>query len=177
MRENQKLIKINMNEEKHKYQTELYKCIKAFNIEHINEQDKIELLKLFSVTDNPLIFNHIALIFSDIQLHTATRKIINKILSGKYDNYVGTLVYALENLDCKKDIIAIIKILCTKDYEARLHAFEIVEKNANSISKKNRTIALDILKKAKVEQKKTDKNMGENSTIHFIEQTIQLLEL
>ena len=43
-------------------QNELYQAIKKINIENLNEDDKEELIKIFEVTNNSHIRNHLALI-------------------------------------------------------------------------------------------------------------------
>jgi len=156
--------------------TELYKCIKSINIEHLVEDDIKELLNILKYTNNPLIWNHIALLLSDLKYDKAVPFLIKKIMSKEAYSDNGTLVYALENLDCRKYFIFIIKIICEMEYEARLGAYEIVQEVSKEINLTTKKRALKILeekRKMLVSSKKVDK--GENSTLHFVEKTMELL--
>lgn len=163
-----------MEKKENFFYTELYKCIRAINIKKIDRLDKEELLKIFKVTDNPLIRNHLALIFSDIQYNEAVPYIINRIMEKDIED-TGTLIYSLGNLDCKKYFLNFIQIICQMDYEARLTAFEIVKKYSPSISKGVRTLALDKLKICKKYLQNSLSDKGESSSLHFVEKTEELL--
>jgi hypothetical protein len=155
--------------------TELYKAIKAINIENLNSEDKEELLKIFMHTKNPLIRDSIALIFAKVHYNEAIPFILKKINEKDLYNHNGTLVYSLEDLDVQKYFIDFIKIICEQAYEARLMAYEIVEKSVNFISNRTRKRALQILESYLLKEKDMADNKYENSTQHFMESTRKLL--
>lgn len=97
-----------MKTKAHPLRTELYRHIKAIDIGKIKEDDKEELLKIFRVTKNPLIRNHISLIFSDLKYDKSVPFIIKKIMDKDTINDNGTLVYSLGNLDCKKYFLSLL---------------------------------------------------------------------
>lgn len=168
---------VKMKTKAHPLHTELYRHIKAIDIGKIKEDDKEELLKIFMVTKNPLIRNHIAMIFSDLKYDKSAPFIIKKIMDKDTINDNGTLVYSLENLDCKKYFLSIIEIICKMEYEARLMAYEIVKKLASSISGKLRTKALQTLEEYRNKLVLSAEDKGKNSALHFIEKTIELLRI
>lgn len=157
--------------------TELYRCIKNINIKKLNEEDKNELLNFFMITQNPLIRNHIAMIFSDIQYNKSVPFILKKIMDKNISEDNGTLVFALQNLDCKCYFISFINIICTMDYEARLMAYEIIEKYSDSISISTRRVSLKKLQEYRLKIEASSEDKGENSRLHFIEKIIELLKI
>lgn len=164
-----------MEAKAHALQTELYRCFKGINIENIKEDDKEELLKIFRVTENSLIRNHIAMIFSDLEYHKAVPYIIKKVMNENVEDN-GTLIYSLQNLDCKGFFLSFIKMICKMDYEGRLMAYELVNKYIGSISKRTATIAWKILEDCRVKLKASiNTEKGENSPLHFVEKTQELL--
>lgn len=155
--------------------TELYKSIKALDIKNLNEDDKEELLRIFMVTKNDLIRNQIAFIFSDLHYDTAVPYIIKKINDKSTIQNNGSLVHSLEDFDLKKYFIPLIKIICEHEYEPRLMAFGIVQRLAPSISNITKRKAFKILEERRQELEKTAIDKGENSALHFVEKTKELL--
>jgi hypothetical protein len=156
-------------------QTELYKAIKAIEIKNLTEDDKEELLRIFMVTTNDLIRNHIALIFSDLHYEKAVPYILKKIKEKSVSHNNGTLVYSLEAFDVKKYFIPLIKIICEHEYEPRLMAYGIVQNLAPSVPGRIKSRALKILEAHRLALEQTATDIGENSTLHFVEQTQKLL--
>ena len=157
--------------------TELYKAIKSIKPENLDEDDKEELLKIFMVTKNVLIRNQIAFIFGDIHYDKAVPFILKKINKKSTFNNNGSLVYSLENFDLKKYFITIIRIICEQEYEARLTAYGIVQNLTPLVSNTAKIKALKILEQRRLELEKTANDKGENSSLHFVEKTIELLQL
>jgi hypothetical protein len=56
--------------------TELYKAIKSINGDSLSDEDKDELLKLFTITNNSLIRDHLAMLFSDLHYDRAAYYIL-----------------------------------------------------------------------------------------------------
>ena len=156
--------------------SEFYNVIRAINPNNLDDKDKEELLKIFMVTENILIRDQISFIFSDVHYNIAIPFILKKILNESNYNNNGSLVFALDNLDAKKYFFSFIKIICVQGYEARLMAYDMVEKYANSISNRTKSLALRKLERYRINEKSTATEKGENSRLHFIEQTIKLLK-
>jgi hypothetical protein len=156
-------------------QTELYKAIKAIDIKNLTEDDKEELLRIFMGTKNVLIRNHIALIFADLHYDKAVPYIIKKINEKSTFNNNGTLVFSLREFDLKKYFIPLIKIICEQEYEARMTAYDIVHGLALSIPGTVKSNALEILEEYRLMLEETATDIGEDSTLHFVEQTKKLL--
>lgn len=154
---------------------ELHKAFKSINIDNLNNDDKFELLTIFRNTKSPLIRNQLAFMFSDMHFNEAIPYILKKINQKNLYNQNGSLVYALTTLDTRKYFKTFIKIICEQGYEARLHAFEIVEKDVKSVITEVRREALNSLQKCRNRQISLSTENGENSRLHFIEQTIKLL--
>jgi len=155
--------------------TELYRVIKTIDTTHLLESDLVELLDLFKTTKNILIRDFLALIFSEKHYNRAVPFILKKIHEKSSFNNNGTLVFALGELNTDKHFISLIKIICEQDYEARLTAYGIVEKMSFSISNSEKKKAIEILKGQLIQSEKFDDDKGENSRLHFIEQTLKLL--
>jgi hypothetical protein len=155
--------------------TELYKAIKAIDIKSLTEGDKEELLGVFMVTRNALIRNHIALIFADLHYEKAVPYIIKKINDKSTFNNNGTLVHSLNEFDVKKYFIPLIKMVCEQEYEARLMAYYILQDLATTMPGAIKSKAYKILKAHRVALEETATDKGEDSTLHFVEQTQKLL--
>ncbi|PWU02599.1 MAG: hypothetical protein C5B52_05090 [Bacteroidetes bacterium] len=152
----------------------LYQVMKNINIEELDDSDKEELLLLFNLSMNTLLINQIAFIFSDLKFQKAVPYIIEKINQKELLGNNGSLVYALENLDVKDHIFSIVQMICRQEYESRLIAYGIVQQYANRIPESTKLAALEFLEKCKAPLQ-TELETGENSKLHFIEKTIELL--
>lgn len=156
-------------------ENELFKAIKSIDIKNLNTQDKEELLGIFQITKNSLIRDRIALIFADLNYNEAVPYIIKKATDKNLIGNNGTLIFSLEDLDTKKYFITFIKIICEQDYEARLLAYNIVEKYADSIEKSIKKKALKILQERRIEEQQTEESEYNDSVLHFINATEALL--
>ena len=155
--------------------TELYKAIKGIDTKNLTEDDKEELLGIFMGTKNALIRNHIALIFADLHYEKAVPYIIEKISDKSTFNNNGTLVYSLEEFDLIGYFIPLINIICGQEYEARLTAYGIVQDLSSSIPDEVKSEALKILEERRLDLEQTATDKGENSMLHFVEKTKELL--
>lgn len=122
-----------------------------------------------------MIRDQVAFILSDLHYDKAIPFILNRIdESDSYDNN-GSLVYALAGLDVKEYFLQIIEIICTKDYEARLAAYEIALKYAASIDYSVKNSALRMLTECQIREQESTNDKGENSRLHFIDRTRNIL--
>lgn len=156
--------------------TELYKLIKEIDIKKLSKDDMEELLKYFMVTKNDLIRNQIAFIFADLNFNKAVPYIIKKLNEKNVSHNNGALVYSLGNFNMKKYFIELIHIICKHEFEPRLVAYEIVNQSAPFISNKTKIKALEILEEQRLRLQLTAIDKGENSTLHFVEKTKELLQ-
>jgi hypothetical protein len=154
---------------------ELYKALKSIDINKLSEDDKLELLGFFEITNSSLIRNQIAFMLSDLQYNYAIPHILKKINQKELFNNNGSLVYALQGLDTKKYFQSIIEIICKQDFEARLEAFEIIENDISSVSTQQKQKAIKVLKECAKKEAQSINDKGENSRLHFIEQTEKVI--
>ena len=155
--------------------TELYKVIKSIDGNALSDEEKDELLKLFMITNNSLIRDHIAMLFSDIHYDKAVPYILKKIMDKELINNNGTLVAALRDLDARKYFKEFIKIICTQDYEARLWALDLIEDFVNTVSTRSKANALKVLTFCKSSIESVHESEYKNSRLHFVEETIKLI--
>ena len=156
--------------------TELYRLFKDIDTKKLTDDDQEELLRFFMVTKDNAIRNQIAFIFSDTNYEKAIPFIIRKINQKELFNYNGSLVYALQEFDLRKYFIQILKIICTQEYEARLMAYEIVIKTGPLISDKMKDKSLNILEEARLQLESSATDKGEDSALHFVEKTMEILQ-
>jgi len=154
---------------------ELYKSIKLIDVKNLNEDDKEELLRIFMVTKNVLVRNHLSFIFEELHYDKAIPYIIKKINDKSTFNNNGSLVHSLEGFDMKKHFISLIKIVCEQAYEARLMAYGIVEELSPTISNRAKSKALKFLEVRQIELEQGAIDKGENSALHFVEKIKELL--
>ena len=82
----------------------------------------ISLLKL----DDPAIRNRAALALEEIKDNRALDPLLTAIFKKENHNSNGTMVFALEPLDCRNHLIQIFKILLFETYESKLSAYNIL---------------------------------------------------
>lgn len=76
--------------------------------------------------DNPGIRNRAALALSDIGNNRAVKPLFKAIFQKEIADYSGTLVYALQFLDCSKYLIELYKIIFYQAFEAKMEAMAIL---------------------------------------------------
>lgn len=157
--------------------TEFYKAIKSIDNEALSDDDKEELLKLFMITNNSLIRDHIAMIFSDIRYDKAIPYILKKVKDKSLYGNNGTLVAALRELDASKYFSEFVKIICTQDYEAQLWALDLIDDFSSDVSVNLKRKALKTLTSCKSSIKDFPEKDYENSRLHFINEAIKLISV
>ena len=154
--------------------TELYNVFRSIEKEKISESDKEELLRFFRVTKNPLIRNHIALVLSDVHYEKSLPYILEKINNKETFTDNGSLVHALAAFDMSGYLVDLVKIICEMGFEPRLMAYGIVEATLPYVQTNEKKEALKILTDCQQKLEVDGAEKGEDSTLHFIEQTIML---
>ncbi|WP_259068741.1 hypothetical protein HDF24_07500 [Mucilaginibacter sp. X4EP1] len=156
--------------------TEFYKAIKSINNEALSEEDKEELLRLFMVTNDSLIRDYIAIVFSDTHFDKAVPYILKKIKDKKLRNNNGTLIAALRELDASEHFNEFAKIICTQDYEARLWALDLIEDFVNIVPLRLKKRALNTLSSYKESSDSFQQMDDEHSRLDFINQAVEIIE-
>ncbi|WP_118976823.1 hypothetical protein [Taibaiella koreensis] len=154
----------------------LYNAIRSISLNEFEAADKKELLSIFIHTDNALLRNHIAFIFSDLNYTESIPHIIQKIKERALYNANGSLVFALENMDTLPYFLEIIEIVCEQGYEARLAALEIIQKDLGSISDTVREEVRSVINKHMKMEIKQESEVKENSKLHFMEEVKTMLD-
>jgi len=154
---------------------ELYRAFKSITPENLNDDEKEELLQIFMIVKSSTIRNQIAFILSDVHYNRAIPFILSKINDKDLFNNNGSLVYALEGLNIQDYFLDIVKIICTMEYEARYQAYELIQKYAPVVADAIRKEAISVLEKNRLTLEKTAVDKGNNSMLHFVESTIEIL--
>jgi len=156
-------------------ENELFRCIKLIDKNKLTQEDKEELLRMFMITKNDLVRNQLAFIFSDLKFDRAVPYILKKINEKSLSHNNGSLVFSLEPFDLSKYFIQLIKIICEHEYEPRLWAYGFVEDLSPKISKAVLKKGLTILEDRRIRLEEGAADSGENSSLHFVEQTEKML--
>ena len=83
------------------------------------------LISLLS-SKNPLTRNEAALALKDRQENSALEPLLAAIFKKENHGYNGTMVYALESLDCSKKLKEVFQILFYETYESKMSAYSIL---------------------------------------------------
>jgi len=93
-----------------------------------NTKDAVELfIELLESTD-PQVRNSVALGIYELKPQTALEPLLTAIFKSENHNYNGTLVFALEQLDCIHKLKDVFKILFYESYESKISAYAILDK-------------------------------------------------
>ena len=76
--------------------------------------------------DNSSIRNRAALALEEIKDNRALEPLLTAIFKKENHNYNGTMVFALESLDCSQKLKEIFRILFYETYESKISAFAIL---------------------------------------------------
>jgi hypothetical protein len=103
----------------------------------IGGDEVVEFLISLIASDNPGIRNRAALALEDIKDNRALEPLLTAIFKKENFNYNGTMVFALESLDCSQKLKEIFKILFYETYEAKVSAFAILADQIFNFTKDN----------------------------------------
>ena len=84
----------------------------------VKNQAKTMIAEL-KATSDPTERNRIALEISDARCHAAAPALVGLIRENRHTNNIGTLVYALENLECADKIVELLPLAFHGDWETR----------------------------------------------------------
>lgn len=100
------------------------------------------LVNAFEIADNPIERNKIAILLSDFGKELAVIPIIKMIKDPRTKGNRGTLLYALEELDCSLHLDLLFSLMLEDNFEVSRQAYLIIEK---VLSRENSN--LELLKK------------------------------
>ena len=92
----------------------------------IGGDEVVDFLISLITLDNSDIRNRAALALEDIKDNRALEPLLTAIFKKENHNYNGTMVFALESLDCSQKLNEIFKILFFETYESKISAFAIL---------------------------------------------------
>lgn len=78
--------------------------------------------------------NTVALFLSEIKCDEAVSAIIKLIKDEQESKHIGTLIYALQNLECAEYLEHIFHLLYSGNYEVRRNIFDLLEQNKDKIT-------------------------------------------
>ena len=95
----------------------------------IGGQENIDYLIGLLDQSNLVVRNAVSLTFRKNKFNKALEPLLNSIYKKEYKGYNGTLVYALETLDCSKKLSELFDILFEDNsYEVQYHVLTILDK-------------------------------------------------
>ncbi|WP_162426348.1 HEAT repeat domain-containing protein [Pontibacter pudoricolor] len=100
----------------------------AYRLGEIGGDEVLTFLIQLLNSKDPILRNCAALALKDIQDNKAVEPLLEAIFKKENHNYNGTLVFALEGLDCSQKLKEIFKILFYESYEAKISAYSILSK-------------------------------------------------
>lgn len=107
----------------------------ANRLGQIGGDEVVDFLISLIALDDSSIRNRAALALKDIKDNRAIEPLIIAISKKANLNYNGTMVYALESLDCSKKLTEIFQILFYQGYEAKWSAYTILSEQIFEFTK------------------------------------------
>jgi HEAT repeat protein len=98
----------------------------ANRLGEIGGDDVVDFLISLIALDDSSIRNRAALALEQIKDNRALEPLLTAIFKKENHNYNGTMVFALESLDCSKKLKEIFRILFYETYESKLSANAIL---------------------------------------------------
>jgi len=98
----------------------------ANRLGEIGGDEVVNFLISLIALDDSSIRNRAALALENIKDNRAIEPLLSSIFKKENFNYNGTMVFALESLDCSKKLKEIFKILFYETYEAKISAYAIL---------------------------------------------------
>lgn len=103
----------------------------------IGGNDVVDFLISLIALDDSGIRNRAALALNEIKDNRALDPLLKAIFNKDNHNFNGTMVYALESLDCSKKLKEIFKILFYESFEAKISAYSILSDQIFDFSKED----------------------------------------
>jgi hypothetical protein len=103
----------------------------------IGGDEVIDFLILCIASDNCHLRNRAAIALSDIKDNRALKPLLTAIFKKENQKSNGTMVYALESLDCSQNLKEIFKILFFENLESKISANSILSKQLFDFKRKD----------------------------------------
>ena len=107
----------------------------ADNLGKIGGDNVIDFLLNLLSSNEMRIRNAAALAIRNLQDSKAIEPLLVSIFNPENKDYNGTMVYALQTLDCKNNLVDIFKILFYESYESKIVAYAILEEQTFEFSR------------------------------------------
>lgn len=99
----------------------------ADNLAKIGGDEVIKFLIKLLDSKEARIRNAAALSIRDTKDNQAIKPLLKSIFKPENRDYNGTMVYALQTLDCKNNLVELFKILFYESYESKMGAYAILD--------------------------------------------------
>ncbi|MCP2045813.1 HEAT repeat domain-containing protein [Pontibacter sp. HSC-36F09] len=109
----------------------------AYRLGEIGGDEVLTFLIQLLNSKDPILRNCAALGLKDIKDNKAVEPLLDAIFKKENHNYNGTLVFALEDLDCSQKLKEIFKILFYESYEAKISAYAILSEQVFEFSEED----------------------------------------
>lgn len=108
-----------------------------------------KLINEMKYTDKICNRNTMAIVLSDLKCNQAIGEMISLIKNPENSKSIGTIIYALQNLDCEKNILTIFDLLFKGNYEVRCNMYNLLECKIDKMDEKDIEKCLEIIQKEK----------------------------
>lgn len=112
-----------------------------------NEYNNIKnnLINEIKSTKNPKHRNTISIVLGDLGCNEAVPTLISLINLPQNWKCNATLIYALEELDCQKEITELIHILFDGNFEAKWNMYTLIKEKKDSLSENDRKKCVELI--------------------------------
>ena len=135
------------------------------------------LLDMLLKEHNDNLRNVIALSLGSLKADDAVPILIQLVKKPELKNKRGSLVYALQNLDCKNYFIDIVELICDGNYEVCNHALDIFESLVDEISYSEKLLAKQRLsEQEQIELALPPSKHPKYDRIHFVRDALKMID-
>lgn len=108
-----------------------------------------KLIREMQSTEDRNHRNTIAIVLGDLKCNEAVTTIVKLINTPQNRNCIGTLIYALQELDCENEIKNLIHILFDGNFEAKCNMSHLLSQKFNKMSTEDKQECLNIINEEK----------------------------
>lgn len=109
----------------------------ADNLGKIGGDNIVKFLIELLESNDAKIRNAAALSLRETKDNRAIQPLLKSIFKPENRNYNGTMVYALQTLDCKNQLVELFKILFYESYESKMGAYTILDEQVFEFSRED----------------------------------------
>ncbi len=126
------------------------------------------LLILLKNTGNSSVRDEAALALSDLNVVQAIPVLFELITDPKNINHRGTLLYSLQQFDCRQYMIELSKVLCDGNFETQEMIVQIFEEIEEIYDKNNLAEAIKVMEKCSSNDKTERQNQYVSYSIELL---------